>query len=444
MSARNSDITGFSSEALKLQLRELGIDISRDKVAVAVSGGADSLALTIMIAEIMPIAALTVDHKLRAESGKEAEYVHNILSARGIEHHILNWEGSKPVSNLQAEARQARYALMEQWCVDREVLFLLTAHHMNDQAETFLLRLARGSGVYGLASIDKVSKGLFHKSLTIVRPLLNIKKEMLEAYLEGINVDWIKDPSNINENFDRIKVRNFLSDPVLEGFNVDRLAATANHFARTKQALMFYETAWISDHVQYDEYGAVSFQSEALGKAPEEITLRALSGLIRYVSGQPYTPRFEKLIRLHKLLMSDEGFSGQTLMGAIITLNDGVISLSREPGQIEEEITVRAGDSAIWDNRFNIELLLHGVSEGFCDNTYNIKALCSDGWSELLSKCPEIKDEKGHRSLLHRVKMSLPAVFDASGLRAVPHLGYNNLQNIKVNVSLISGALSKK
>jgi tRNA(Ile)-lysidine synthase len=444
MSARNSDIAGFSPESLKSQLCDFGIDMSCDRVAVAVSGGADSLALTIMIAEIMPIVALTVDHKLRAESGKEAEYVHSILSARGIEHHILNWESSKPASNLQAEARQARYALMEQWCVDRAVFFLLTAHHMNDQAETFLLRLARGSGVYGLASIDKVSRGLFHKNLTVVRPLLNVKKEALEAYLEGLNVEWIKDPSNINENFDRVKVRKFLSDPVLEGFNVDRLATTANHFARTRQALTFYEAAWISDHVQYDEYGAVSFQSEALQKAPEEITLRALAGLIRYVSGQHYPPRFEKLIRLHKLLISDEEFSGQTLMGAIITLSDGIISLCRELGQIEEEITVRAGGSTIWDNRFNVELLLNEVSEGPFENVYNIKALGDDGWSELLSKCPEIRDEKRHRSLPHRVKMSLPAVFDASGLRAVPHLGYNNLQNIKINVSLISGALSKK
>ena len=173
----------FPPDELRRVLTDLGIDIDHARVAVAVSGGADSLALALMAAEIMPIVTLTVDHGLRSDSKEEAQYVHDVMRSKNIVHYILTWVGEKPTSNIQSEARTARYKLMEDWCASEGIKYLLTAHHMADQAETFMLRLARGSGVYGLSAINPISKGITNHDIIIARPFINIRKEILEAYL---------------------------------------------------------------------------------------------------------------------------------------------------------------------------------------------------------------------------------------------------------------------
>ncbi|UTW56453.1 tRNA lysidine(34) synthetase TilS [Kordiimonas sp. SCSIO 12610] len=434
----------FSSDDLAAQLQALGICSDSERLAVAVSGGADSLALALMVSEIAPIVGLTVDHQLRGESADEADYVHSLLTKHDIEHHILRWNGVKPESNLQAEAREARYELLENWCRDNGIDHLLTAHHMNDQAETFLLRLARGSGVYGLASIEPVSLGLTNKNIKIVRPLLNFSKDGLKEYLTKRNIEWIDDPSNEKEQFNRVKVRRFLENPMLDGFTPERLAATANHFARTRDALRFYEAEWVSRHVVFDKFGCVSFKASSLKVAPEEIILRGLGGLIRRVSGNLYAPRFEKLYRLYDTLRTNDTFSGQTLMGTEITLSDDETLISRENSHITDRVTVEGGGEYIWDNRFSLTVSTSNISSETDNYPYYISKLGEDGWRELLQKFPEVRENAVVAKLPHRVKLSLPAVFDASGLRAVPHLEYSDLENIKISVSLINGALSKK
>ena len=132
-------------------------NIKNTTVAVAVSGGADSLALVLMAAEMyavdsIKIVALTVDHGLRSTSAQEAEYVANLMKAHGIEHHILVWEGIKPQTGIEEAARAARYELMREWCLRNDVHYLMVAHHLFDQAETFLMRLQRGSGLKGLCA----------------------------------------------------------------------------------------------------------------------------------------------------------------------------------------------------------------------------------------------------------------------------------------------------
>ena len=138
-------------------------EITGDVVAVGVSGGADSLALLLLMDELLRplgrrVAALTVDHGLRKESRAEAEYVAGVAAARGIEHHILTWQGDKPRSGVEEAARTARYALLCSWCHEHGVETLCMAHHQQDQAETFLIRLQRGSGLTGLCGMAAVSR----------------------------------------------------------------------------------------------------------------------------------------------------------------------------------------------------------------------------------------------------------------------------------------------
>ena len=183
------------------------------KVAVAVSGGSDSMALLLLAhqwaqAKGGHVVAVTVDHGLRPDSRKEAETVGEWAKARGIEHVILSWEGDKPSSRLQERAREARYHLLTSWCKEQDISTLLVGHHLQDQEETFWLRLSAGSGLDGLTGMKEQ---FVRDGVTIVRPLLKVPKEQLQTFLREENQPWVEDPSNEKESFFRGRLRTFLT-----------------------------------------------------------------------------------------------------------------------------------------------------------------------------------------------------------------------------------------
>ncbi|MGE4562142.1 MAG: tRNA lysidine(34) synthetase TilS, partial [Rhodospirillales bacterium] len=167
-------------------------------LAVAVSGGGDSLALALLVERWCRgrggrVSALIVNHGLRPEAKEEAACVGGWIEARGIAHWILVWDGPKPISGLQAAARAARYDLMSAWCRTHGVLHLLVGHTREDQAETFLMRLEKGSGPDGLAAMSWVRALPFCR---LVRPLLELTRAALRATLAAFGQAWIEDPSN--------------------------------------------------------------------------------------------------------------------------------------------------------------------------------------------------------------------------------------------------------
>jgi tRNA(Ile)-lysidine synthase len=177
--------------------------------AVAVSGGADSLALTLLMrdwaaAHGVALTALTVDHGLRPESTAEARQVGAWLAARGISHQVLAWDGDKPTANIQATARQARYDLLTSWCRARGAPVLLLGHHADDQIETFLLRLGRGSGLRGLSAMRAIEK---RNDIMVLRPFLATPKQALLETLRTCGQPWLDDPSNFDMRFRRSHVR---------------------------------------------------------------------------------------------------------------------------------------------------------------------------------------------------------------------------------------------
>jgi tRNA(Ile)-lysidine synthase len=192
-SARRPAAAPVSDAEFAAAIGRLGPFEPAPDLAVAVSGGADSLALTLLADRWARacggrITALTVDHRLRAESGDEARRVGAMLGARGIAHEILVWHGPYPLHDLQAAARAARYRLLGDWCRARHVLHLLTAHHQDDQAETLLLRLGRGSGLAGLAGMAPLVEEAHWR---LLRPLLDLPAARLRATLEQTGQDWI-------------------------------------------------------------------------------------------------------------------------------------------------------------------------------------------------------------------------------------------------------------
>jgi tRNA(Ile)-lysidine synthase len=181
------------------------------QLAIAVSGGPDSFGLLAMAAAACPgrITVLTVDHGLRAEAAAEAALVAAACSTQGVPHHVLLWAGPKPDANVQAEARAARYRLMGAWCAAHRVPYLLTAHHAEDQAETLLMRLARGSGVAGLSGIRR--RRPLADGVTLVRPVLGLRRAQLAAAAKAAGFSPLDDPSNTNPRHDRTNVRALLA-----------------------------------------------------------------------------------------------------------------------------------------------------------------------------------------------------------------------------------------
>ena len=204
-------------------------------LAVAVSGGPDSLALLLLAHAAYgdAIVALTVDHGLRAASVAEAAMVADVCAARGVPHATLAWCGDKPSANLQAAARDARYALMAGHCAAQGIRWLATGHHADDQAETLLMRLARGSGAGWLSGIRRVRE--LGSGVTLLRPLLGVRRAALRAVVIAAGLTAIDDPANRDPRHDRTAARTVLAaTPWLDAV---RLSDAAAHLAEADAAL---------------------------------------------------------------------------------------------------------------------------------------------------------------------------------------------------------------
>lgn len=217
----------------------LGRELSeRERLALAVSGGPDSMAMLALAHVAFPgrIVVATVDHRLRAASAEEAAVVAGWCGARGIPHATL--VPAEPIAgaSIQARAREARYALLGGWAEAQGVAALLTAHHRDDQAETFLMRAARGSGVAGLAAV-RVRRDL--EAVPLIRPLLDWSRAELRAIVEAGGLPFVDDPSNRDDAFDRTRVRRLLEEN--RWLDAAGLARSAAHLAEAEQAL----AAWL-------------------------------------------------------------------------------------------------------------------------------------------------------------------------------------------------------
>lgn len=307
----------------------------RAGVLVAVSGGPDSMALLRLVALWAgapgrpPVFAATVDHGLRSESREEAEQAAKWVAAAGVSHAILTWMGPKPTTRLQETARDARYALLESHARERGADTLLTAHHANDQAETILFRLTRGSGVAGLAGMARESRrgGLLH-----VRPLLDLPKSDLIEVCVALGQPYVVDPSNENPRFARTGLRRLtalLEEAGLGGLELLRLGRRA---ARAEAALSAAAEQMALGLSARREDGLFAADLSALRGAPLEWMVRLLAREIEAVTGR--TPRLDRLESLAGRVAAALDFGqafGATLGGAFIRLDArGVATIGRE------------------------------------------------------------------------------------------------------------------
>lgn len=383
-------------------------------VLLAVSGGPDSLAMMTLFADWRSVhqpdlvtEVATVDHGLRPEARHEAEMVASWARDLGFTHHMLVAEEIDADRNVQDQARRERYRLLAECATERGLSAIMTAHHLDDQAETVLIRLGRGAGVDGLTAM---SSDTMWPGIHLLRPFLDVPKSRLVASLDVTGQRAIEDPSNDLERFQRGRLRKLMPALAREGITTDRLAATARRMQRARAAL----ERFTSDHLDrvsvIDAGGFATVDPGALLDAPEEIALRALSRLVRAIGGSTYPQPLDRVERLlARIGDTNTRFAGATLGGCRIVPERRRLLFVRELGRARSaDLHIEPGQSAVYDNRFAI-----AIGEDV-PGPVDVRALGVSGWSGLA-------DDGARRALPAVAGRTLIGFFDGDRLVAAPH-----------------------
>nr|WP_272492195.1 tRNA lysidine(34) synthetase TilS [Octadecabacter algicola] len=383
-----------------------------DKVAIAVSGGGDSMALLHLYMRWsnqtgVPVIAATVDHGLRAEAADEAAFVGAFCADHQIPHSILKWDGTKAVGNVQAAARDARYQLLSDWAWENGAEAIALGHTANDVAETFLMRLGRKAGLDGLAAMPPVFS--LHRS-QFVRPLWQQSREELRNYLQRHDVPWIDDPSNEDLTQTRPKARKILTALEPLGIDVEGLKSTAAALASAKSAVQSYTCNEARRLVTADR-GDVLIQTRSHPPVHPDVERRLRLAAVRYINGKGYAPRESALINLDVALTTQ---ARHTVGGCIVCKEEGALRFAREVKATEPMIEWRnRSHGLLWDARW----LVSEESQAFDMANLTVGAL-----GEHIKDVPDWRESGLPRASL----MASPAIFQGETLVSAPVAGLSN------------------
>lgn len=371
------------------------------KIAVAVSGGADSTALCGLTREYTrqnggEMLALVVDHGLRAVSREQALTTVERWKSRGVECRLLTWTGEKPATGVERAAREARYRLLADACRAAGVETLLLGHHRQDQAETYLIRLERHSKSAGLAGMSAVRKTGFGR---ILRPLLGIAPADLREYNRRAGLDWVEDETNLSADFARGRLRRTLTAAEIDAAFEQTLRYGALRYAQEEKAARF-----IGGNVEQNEKGYLLFSRDAFEKTDAETGVFLLGDFLRFVANGVYAPRTDSLESLNGRLRSPD-FRGASLGGCLIApAAKGRVIVWREERDLPPPVTAAAGVTRFSWDRFTFDF----------DAPFDFPVTAAP-----LGRRLRIGNVFGKRAF-----SVLPAIFDKQGLFIAPHLGY--------------------
>lgn len=294
----------------------------------------------------LKLHVVTVDHRLRPEAAEEAALVARACAALGLPHETLVWDrGPEMTGNLQDQARRARYALMADWAGSHGFDSIALAHTADDQAETFLMRLAREAGVDGLSGMSQQRRA---HGLTWLRPLLQARRADLRAFLTERGASWAEDPGNQDTSYQRIRARQALAALQPLGVTAEMLGAVTQNLASARTALNLQARDAALRTVREDR-GDLVFDPAGLSDLPEEIRRRLLVGALRYISSADYAPRRAKLRELENAVLDGRQ---ATLHGCLILPDaDGGTRIAREYAAVAGET---APQGALWDGRWHL------------------------------------------------------------------------------------------
>lgn len=408
-------------------MARVGLFEPQPVIAVGVSGGADSMALALLLHRWLQgcggrLLAITVDHALRPESPFEARKVADWLSAHGIAHRILRWNGVKPRTGIQEAARNARHHLLAEACAEQGILHLALAHHGDDQAETVLMRLARGSGIDGLAGMPMVRHA---RDVRIIRPLLGFTHERLRTTCEAAGQPWIEDPSNRDERYDRARLRSRADTLAPLGLTPERLMASAKRAGRSRQALDLATADLLAATIDLLPEGWLRMQLGPMHAVAPDIAHRALSCCLSTIGAQGYPPRDDAVQQLWNSLNSGNGFTHSTLASCRISLRRDCVVIMREPAAVQGPLEICNPHPILWDNRFRIALR-EGIADTESTFPLTVRALGEDGWKLVRSARSSTDSKLDHAAdLPGPVRLTLPSIWQKDRLLAVPLGGFS-------------------
>ncbi|MGH6717899.1 MAG: tRNA lysidine(34) synthetase TilS [Alphaproteobacteria bacterium] len=388
-------------------------------IAVATSGGADSLALVLLAhgwARVRAgrVVALTVDHGLRPESEAEARAVTGWLAGVGVEHVVLRWRAAKPASGVQAAARAARYALLESWCVTAGVLHLLLGHQIDDQAETYLMRRRRRAAGPGLAAMAPLVE---RRGERLLRPLLGVAHARLEAMLRTSGQPWIEDPSNRDDRFERIVTRTALARYARRGWPAARLVGLAADHGAARRVEEGRLSALLGAAVRVDPAGFATIDPAAWTTVESALRAQALGRVLTVIGGLAFPPAAASCHRLAQAI--EDARRSTTLGGCVIRPWRGTILIARE-ARAARDVVPLGQQPVMWDGRFAIEATT-AVPDGLV-----VRRLGPDGAAQLRHAAHPAAHPAA-KTWPAVVRWSLPALWRLDEVRAVPHLGVNLL-----------------
>lgn len=328
------------------------IDAVPGRLGLAVSGGGDSTALAVLVTRLRPareVVLLTMDHGLRQEAALDVAAV-EALGRRLGRPVVRLAPRTAPCGSLQAWARAERYARLAEAARRHGLAAVATGHTLEDQAETVLLRLARGSGLKGLGAMRPVSR---LAGLTVLRPLLGVSRQALREVLVACAVPWREDPSNADPRFDRVAMRRLAPQLAAVGLTSTRLAQTARHLARAGEVVDTAVEALLAEAMTSDRAGAVRLARGPLGAAPDEVRLRALAAAVQKAGGRAHPPRFAALSAADAAMAVPGGST--TLGRARLRADDAGILLWREARGLAP-LALGSGEEGVFDGRFHVAL----------------------------------------------------------------------------------------
>ena len=270
---------------------------------------------------------MIVNHNLRKESGIEANKVHNILKKKDIKSKVLSWKGKIPIKNIQSSARNIRYNLLSNYCLKNNIKYLVTAHHLDDQIENFFIRLFRGSGLTGLSSMQEAVD--YSNKIKIIRPFLKLEKKNLKYVTSKYFKTYIKDPSNKNEKFLRVRIRKYRKDMEKEGLDTKKIINTVNNLFSANKALNFYKNKALYKHASFLSERECLINRQIFTDEADEIIFKSFSDVLSLVSGKYYPPRSKKVLNLINRVKKNK-FKKSTLGGCIVDIRNNLISITKE------------------------------------------------------------------------------------------------------------------
>ena len=309
---------------------ENNLKIDKDFI-VAVSGGPDSLALSYLakiysIKKSLDVKYFIVDHKLRNNSTSEAIDVQKNLKAFFINLDILTWKGTKPKKNIQSIARDKRYKLLIEKAKKLKINNILLGHHLDDLFENFFIRILRGSGINGLISLDKETQ---KDEINMIRPLINLNKKDLIYLSKYIFGSYVEDPSNEDDKFKRVKIRNFLKQLGSEGLDRRKFVLTIKNLKFANENIKFYVKKNLEKNVTILRKKEKVILMKEFFSQSEEVVFRSLAEIIKLVGKKHYHVRGKKIGRIIKLIGANVEFK-VTLGGCVIKKVNQTIILSKE------------------------------------------------------------------------------------------------------------------